>query len=363
MEAVKYNSFVKNSVGFSGHLSSFYHGLMKGVVVFFLATTQRRYTERSHSVSATSNRSGIAALEVFVGGACYGANATVYKLAYAGGFTWPQVIGAQMWFAAAFFGIALIILRFRGKKLVMLDRKSFLKLIGLGAISCATAIFYCFAMSRLPVAVALTLLFQFTWIGLVIQIIITRRPPKPQEVIAAVIILLGTVLASNVYKSGFSNLDPLAIACALLAAVSCALFVTMSGRVMPPCSSAQRGFLVCIGSCVASLLVCPDFLVSGVVFDGIAPYGVIIGFFGMLCPVLLFGLGSPHLPAGISTVLASAELPAGLFCSALVLGDVISPVQWIGVVAILGGVAISQLKVREVKVNVTQGCECDAGRG
>ena len=62
-------------------------------------------------------------------------------------------------------------------------------------------------------------------------------------------------------------------------------------------------------------------------------------------------------------MLASAELPAGLFCSALVLGDIISPVQWIGVVAILGGVAISQLKVREVTANVTQGCECDAGRG
>lgn len=41
MEAVKYNSFVKNSVGFSGHPSSFYHGLMKGVVVFFLATTPK----------------------------------------------------------------------------------------------------------------------------------------------------------------------------------------------------------------------------------------------------------------------------------------------------------------------------------
>ncbi len=67
-------------------------------------------------MSATSNRSGIAALEVFVGGACYGANATVYKLAFAGGFTWSQVIGAQMWFAAAFFGIALIILRFSRQK-------------------------------------------------------------------------------------------------------------------------------------------------------------------------------------------------------------------------------------------------------
>ena len=147
-----------------------------------------------------SNSRGIAALEVFVGGACYGANATMYKLAYADGFSWPQVVGCQMWFAAALFGVALIISRICGQKWTKIGTTLSLKLMGLGALSCTTAILYCFAMSRLPVAVALTLLFQFTWIGIVIQIIITRRLPKLQEVIAALVILTGTVLASGVYK-------------------------------------------------------------------------------------------------------------------------------------------------------------------
>lgn len=294
-----------------------------------------------------SNSRGIAALEVFVGGACYGANATMYKLAYADGFSWPQVVGCQMWFAAALFGVALIISRICGQKWTKIGTTLSLKLMGLGALSCTTAILYCFAMSRLPVAVALTLLFQFTWIGIVIQIIITRRLPKLQEVIAALVILTGTVLASGVHKTGISGLDLPGVVCALLAAVSCALFVTMSGRVSSPCSSSQRGFIVCLGSCLASLLVCPDFLSSGVIVGGIAPYGLVIGFFGMLCPVLLFGLGSPHLPAGISTLLASAELPAGLLVSVLVLGDAINLMQWIGVAVILAGVGISQLHANE----------------
>ncbi len=294
-----------------------------------------------------SSRKGISALEVFVGGACYGANATMYKLAYADGFSWPQVVGCQMWFAAALFGIALVASFVLGQRWVRVGAGLSFKLMGLGALSCTTAILYCFAMSRLPVAVALTLLFQFTWIGIVIQIVITRRPPKRSEVIAALIILVGTILASDVYETGISGLDPLGVACAFLAAISCALFVTMSGRVEAPCSSVQRGFIVCLGSSVASLLVCPDFLVSGVVIDGIAPYGLVIGFFGMLCPVLLFGLGSPYLPAGISTILASAELPAGLLVSVLVLGDAIGLMQWVGVAIILAGVAVSQIGVRK----------------
>ncbi len=300
----------------------------------------------------------ISALEVFAGGACYGANATMYKLAYADGFSWPQVVGCQMWFAVALFGVVVVFSCFLGRSWVSLDKVAVLKLMGLGALSCITAILYCFAMSRLPVAVALTLLFQFTWIGLVIQIIITRRLPRPTEIISCVIILGGTVLASNVYKVGLSGFDPIGLVCGFMSAVSCALFVTLSGRVQAPCSSAQRGFIVCLGSGVASLFVCPDFLISGVIFEGIAPYGFVVGLFGMLLPVLLFGLGTPNLPAGVSTVLAASELPAGLIVSVVMLGDEIGVMQWVGVIAILFGVIVSQLRFGGIAARMDKDAPC-----
>ena len=62
----------------------------------------------------------------------------------------------------------------------------------------------------------------------------------------------------------------------------------------------------------------------------------------MMLPVILFGLGSPHLPAGVSTVMAASELPAGLLISMVALGEAIGPVQWVGVAVILAGVVISQ---------------------
>lgn len=198
-------------------------------------------------------------------------------------------------------------------------------------------------MSVLPAPVALTLLFQFTWLGLVWQTVMTRRPPRLLQVASALVIVFGTVFASGVYKTGITGYDPVALLCALGAAASCSLFVTLSGKVEAPCSSEQRGVIVCAGSVVMSLTVCPDYVVSGVLAQGILPFAVIAGFFGMLCPVLLFGMGSPHLPAGLSTVMAAAELPAGLLIAMIVLGEPLGVVEWLGVAIILAGVCLAQV--------------------
>ena len=285
----------------------------------------------------------IAALQVFAGGACYGAMATTYKLAYAAGFTSAQVVASQAWFGCLFFVLATAVKLVRGGRLVRLTGTQALKLMGLGALTCTTSILYCYAMSVLPAPVALTLLFQFTWMGLIWQTIITRRAPKPLEIASAAVIVFGTVFASGVYKTGLAGYDPVALVCALGAAVTCSLFVTFSGKVKASCSNEQRGVIVCLGAGIMSLTVCPNYLVSGVVFQGILPFAVVAGFFGLMCPVLLFGLGSPHLPAGLSTVMAAAELPSGLLIAMIVLGEPLGAIEWLGVVVILAGVCLAQV--------------------
>ena len=292
----------------------------------------------------------IAALQVFAGGACYGAMATTYKLAYAAGFTSAQVVASQAWFGCLFFVIAAALRCVRSKRLRRIEPLQALKLMGLGALTCTTSILYCYAMSVLPAPVALTLLFQFTWMGLVWQTVMTRRAPRPLEVASAAVIVFGTVFASGVYKTGLAGYDPVALVCTLGAAVTCSLFVTLSGKVevecsneQRECSNEQRGVIVCLGAGLMSLIVCPDYLVSGVVFQGILPFAAIAGLFGLMCPVLLFGLGSPHLPAGLSTVMAAAELPAGLLIAMIVLGEPLGVIEWLGVVVILAGVCLAQV--------------------
>lgn len=290
----------------------------------------------------TKSRRQIASLEVLIGGTCYGANATMYKLAFAAGFSWPQVVAGQMIFAVLCFLALSFFDRMGGKAWAPVPLPTMAKLAGLGMLTCGTSIFYCFAMTMLPVSVSLTLLFQFTWIGLVIQIFFSKRPPRLYELAAVAIILFGTVFASDCYKTGIAGYSLVGLACACLAALCCALFITLSGKVRVSCSSAQRGLIVSTGSLVLSLVACPSIFASGALVNGLAPYAAVTGVFGLALPVLFFGLGTPHLPASLSTVLAASELPAGLAVSLFVLHEPISLAQWLGVAVILAGIALAQ---------------------
>ena len=69
------------------------------------------------------------------------------------------------------------------------------------------------------------------------MIILTRKPPALSQVIAAAVVIVGTVFASGVYKTGIAGYDPLGLVCGFGAAISCACFVTFSGRVKAPCSN------------------------------------------------------------------------------------------------------------------------------
>lgn len=293
-------------------------------------------TMRTHSLKY--------ALIVFVAGLSYGVMATTVKFAYNAGFTWNQVVASQACFGMFIFAVVFITRALLRKKSDKLTRRQVLRMLGLGITTCTTSILYSFSLTMLPVAVAITLLFQFTWIGMVIQIATTRRMPHPAEIAAVLVIVIGTFLASGFFETDLNpDLNPIGIACGLLSAISCAAFVYLSGKVENDVPTIQRGLIVCCGSSILGLIVCPDYFVSGALQAGIWQYGLILGFFGLFAPVILFGIGSPHLPAGIATIMASSELPAAILISVFILQEPINLLQGLGVIVILCGVVVSQL--------------------
>lgn len=280
---------------------------------------------------------------VFLAGASYGAQATTVKITYAAGFTWTQVVASQALFATLLFAAALFVLRLRGRRLVPLTLKQVLALVGLGLNTCVGTVLYNYALTLLPVSVAITLLFQFTWISIVVQLIVMRRRPSVAEIVAVAIILGGTILASGVFSSTMGALDPVGVACGLLSAVSCTSFMFFSSRVGCDLPSIQRGLVVCLGACVLGFALCPDYFASGVLQAGIWKFGLVLGLCALFVPVVLFGIATPHLTPGLSAIMASAELPCGIVLSTLVIGEPVEALQVVGVVAILAGIVVSQL--------------------
>lgn len=280
---------------------------------------------------------------VFLGGASYGVMAATVKSAYLDGFSWSQAVASQAFFGALIFAVGLLLQALAGKRPVHLAPQRIPALLGLGLTTCTTCVLYNIALTMLPVSVAITLLFQFTWIGIVIQVIATRRRPHVAEVVAAVVILGGTVLVSGLFSDTLTSLNPVGLICALLSAVSCATFLFLSGCIGCDLPPIQRGFVVCLGASILGFLVCPDYFVSGALQAGVWKFGLILGAFGLFVPVILFGIGTPHLTPGLSTIMASSELPCGIAVSVLVVGEPLYTMQAVGIAIILAGVVISQL--------------------
>ncbi|MNN93409.1 EamA-like transporter family protein [compost metagenome] len=69
-----------------------------------------------------------------------------------------------------------------------------------------------------------------------------------------------------------------------------------------------------------------------------------LGAFGAVIPVLLFGLGAPKINPGLASILSAGEFPVAVTASVLVLHEQVTSLQWLGIAVILLGIAYPQLK-------------------
>ncbi len=153
-----------------------------------------------------------------------------HKLAFAHGFTWQQTTAGQSTFGVIIFGIVLLIQILRGAKFAGLDAKTLLQLLGKPAPPRAAPAFSTRSRCRICQWRRPSRCCSSSWIGIVIQMIVTHRPPNAAEIAAALIVMTGTVLASGLFSHEIAGMNPVGVACGLISAVSCALFMFFSGR-------------------------------------------------------------------------------------------------------------------------------------
>lgn len=71
---------------------------------------------------------------VFFGGACYGFNATCFKIAFNMGFSSAQIAAAQVWASFTLFGLLFAVGLLRGRRWVRLGRATAAKLFLAGLL-------------------------------------------------------------------------------------------------------------------------------------------------------------------------------------------------------------------------------------
>ncbi|PYI50554.1 DMT family transporter [Paenibacillus flagellatus] len=272
---------------------------------------------------------------VFMGGCCYGVLSTFVKLAYSAGFSVSAVSGGQYLFGAL---LSWLLVMFTPKQKLPLKR--ILQLLGSGIPFGLTGVFYYQSLQTLNASLAIIFLFQFVWIGTFLEWILYKKKPTAGKTISIAVLLIGSVLAANLAAKGGIALSWTGMAWALLSALTFTSFIYLSGSVGKDISPVRKSALLSTGGLlVVFVLLPPTFLLDMSVFMGVAPYGLLLGFFGVVLPPLLFSIGMPNIGPGLGTILAASELPVAVSMSSFLLAEPVSYSQWIGVVLILGGIA------------------------
>ncbi|WP_342587635.1 DMT family transporter [Alteribacter populi] len=291
------------------------------------------------------------ALFVFIGGCFLGALSTSVKLAYEAGFTIPQITISQflfgtvlLWSVAVFSKRIKVSLKFTGILLLC------------GIPMSLTGTFYYFSLQTLDASLAIIFLFQFVWIGSLFEYILYRKVPTKLQWMAIAVLIIGSGLAAGLVTNGFSNLTWSGSIFGTLSAFTFTSFLFISGNVGKHIPPVQKSTILATGGFIFVFILFPPFAVfesTGKLVD-IAPYGLFLGLFGVALPPFLFAIGMPRVGTGLGTILSASELPVAVILSAVVLSEIVHPLQWIGVVIILLGIMIGNLKLKSTQTDSTK---------
>lgn len=300
---------------------------------------------------------------IIIGSSSYGMLSTFVKLAYKENFTTPEVTTAQFAWGILILTFLSLFQRKLGPEIKADDVK---KLMVAGIPLSLTSILYYLSVRYIDASVAVVLLMQSVWMGVIVEAIQKRKLPGIEKVIAVILILFGTLLATKVIGAENMNLDPRGLVLGMLTAMcfSWGLYSTSSvANHLNPITRSR--YMLYGGAIVVALFtvlaqVAPYYLNIHILSEGFVfnqpfdanifkYYGLIVAVFGTVIPPIMLNKGFPIVGVGLGSILSSIELPVAMTISFLFLGEIVTLVQWLGVGIILSAIVLLNYRLFVVR--------------
>jgi drug/metabolite transporter (DMT)-like permease len=222
------------------------------------------------------------------------------------------------------------------------------RIAGMGIIAVAfTQFAYFAAIQRIPVATALLieylaplLLVGFAWVT-------TWRMPRPTVLLGSVLAIGGLVLVIG--PGALQAVDPLGLALAFSAAIGCAIYFVVAARPadgLPPVVLAGSGLI--LGGLALALVgvtgMLPFTAAFGDVtlFDAATPWWVPLAVVAVIGTAMAYAsgiTGTGMLGSRLASFVGLLEVVFASVFAWLLLGESLSPLQLVGGLLILGGIA------------------------
>jgi len=281
---------------------------------------------------------------VLAGASSYGLLSPIAKLAYKAGLTAAVVSIGQVVFGTLMVALILLIQYFTGtKNIKYIDPtgRQKLLLMGAGTFLGLTTVFIYKALELLPASIGIVLLFQFTWMGVVVEVIQSKKRPSNEKLISLLILLIGTWFASGAMETKDAHLNTVGVAWALLSAVSYTMVIYVSGSTVNEAAPFKRTFYMSVGALIITLLCFhPGTFISSIGNWEMIKWGLLLGFVGAVLAPILLNTGLPAVGVALGTIISAAELPVVVIVSVIILREQVSTLQWIGVGSILLAIAL-----------------------
>ena len=296
-------------------------------------------------------------LLVFFGGCSFGLLSTIVKSAYGVGYNVGQITGTQTLLGVVIlWSIYLLQKQFKPKtiKLKLKEGQTkptpLWKVILAGSFTGLVGIFYYNSVNYIPASIAIILLMQYLWISIIIEWVWFKKRPHKMQVIAALIVFIGTLFAGGIFNDKLDVLDPKGIFYGFLAAICYSIFLMTSGRVGNEYPVFKKSALMITGSMTLTWIIFPPlFLIDGTFFDGLYKWGLALALLGTVTPPLFFSSGIPRVGVSLGAILSASELPVAVTASHFILKEDVQGLQWLGVALILSAIALTNLKTTSKK--------------
>lgn len=270
----------------------------------------------------------------------YGALSTVLKLSYAHGQGVRDMTAAQ-------YDIAFVILwamslgRIRRTRF---GRNQFLILAGVGLCGTGSTFAYYYSLTVLPASLAIVLLFQFTWMVPVIDMVVRKKGLDAVKWIGLCLILVGTVLAVGVGREAWSHFSLWGYVCGFLAGLGYAIQLYLTEYLSPQTSPVVRSAIIITIAAIATAFIAPPtWILNATRLPGLLFWGLLAALLGQVIPMILISVSIPRIGGRMASVLGAAELPTAVIFAWIVLREAVATLQWAGVLLILAGMMVSEV--------------------
>lgn len=281
-------------------------------------------------------------LLVLGAGVLWGATGLFFRQLTAMGLASLEVLLLRIGFAALFLGVVVAV---KNPRLFRIHRRDIPVLLGAGVFTFMAFFCYFSALSHTTMAVACILLYTAPGFVVIFSAILFKEKITVRKAVALTLIFGGSVFSSGFFDTS-QSITLIGLFWGVMSGLSYAMYSVFSRfSLSRGCSGFTVSFYaMAIGTVIALCVVDLPAMAVKMTLP-VLSFGMCIGGFCAMLPFLLYTLGMSGMETGEASMLSTVELVVAALLGVVVLSEPMTGFVFLGVLLILGGIAVMNVKV------------------